>query len=437
MLSAADNDTLTRVGKGTPMGELMRRYWLPVMPVDELGPPDSPPQRFRLLGEDLILFRDSNGDVGVFSETCPHRGASLFFGRNEEGGLRCVYHGWKYDVTGQCVDMPNEPDASNFKHKIRAWAYRGAVHGGVVWAYLGDGEPPGLPQLEWTLVPPEQRHYTLALRNCNWMQGLEGDIDTSHVYFLHGRLNPADSPAVGVWHHDKRPSLEVIPTDYGVVYGANREEDPDTTYWRVSQFLFPIYAFFPASPAGLVPGHIWVPIDDYHTMTWSVTWHPVNAITEADRLKAFGSALSNAPAGEMLPDVAGPLGRFRPRARKENDYEIDREAQRTTTFTGIATVFLQDQAVTESMGPIQNRSIEHLGTSDGMIIQVRRRLLNAAKAHHYDNVTPPCVDNPEWYRVRSAIGTLPKGEPWYDNFHDWLYARTNEPPPLELAVPHV
>ena len=364
MLSAADNDTLTRVGKGTPMGELMRRYWLPVMPVDELGPPDSPPQRFRLLGEDLILFRDSNGDVGVFSETCPHRGASLFFGRNEEQGLRCVYHGWKYDVTGQCVDMPNEPDASNFKHKIRAWAYRGAVHGGVVWAYLGEGEPPGLPQFEWTLVPEEQRTASLALRSCNWMQGLEGDIDTSHLFFLHGRLDPESPTTLGVWHQDRHPKLEIIPTDYGVVYGANREEDPWTTYWRITQFMFPIFTFFPANPGGVVPGHMWVPLDDHHTMAWTVAWHPAKPLGEA---ALPGSRIPGQnPAGALLPDAAGPLGRFRPRARKENDYEIDREAQRTTTFTGIATVFLQDQAVTESMGPgpePEHRAPRHVPTA--------------------------------------------------------------------------
>ena len=433
MLSAADNEMLTRVGRGTPMGELMRRYWLPVMPVEELGGPDCEPQRFRLLGEDLVLFRDSSGAVGVFSETCPHRGTSLFHGRNEENGLRCIYHGWKFDVSGQCVDMPNEPDASNFKHKVRAWAYRGAIHGGVVWAYLGEGDPPGLPQFEWALVPPEQRQFSLALRSCNWMQGLEGDIDTSHLFFLHGRLDPDQSGSVGVWHRDKHPRLEIIPTNYGVVYGADREEDTETTYWRVTQFLFPIFAFFPARPEGVVPGHIWVPMDDHHTMAWTVSWHPTRPV-ESQQFGTLGAAVH--PAGELLPDAAGPLGRFRPRANKSNDYGIDRRVQRTQSFTGIATVFLQDQAATESMGPIQNRTIEHLGTSDAMIIQVRRRLLSAARALHYDNATPPCVENPEWYRVRSAVGTLPKGESWYDHMRGWLYAEVDEPPALNLAVPH-
>ena len=247
MLSAKDNENLTRVGRGTPMGNLLRKYWLPVMPVEELGEPDGDPQRFKLLGEDLVLFRDSAGNVGVFPEACPHRGVSLYHGRNEQNGIRCIYHGWKFDVTGQCVDMPNEPGESNFRDKVRATTYRAAVHGGVIWAYLGSGEAPGLPQFEWTMVPGEQRNFSLAQRNCNWVQGLEGDIDTSHLFFLHGRLNPDDSPSFGVWHDDKHPTLDIIPTGYGVVYGANREEDDATTYWRITQFLFPIFAFFPAA----------------------------------------------------------------------------------------------------------------------------------------------------------------------------------------------
>ena len=432
MLSATDNELLTSVGKGTPMGALMRRYWLPVMPVEDLGAPDAPPQRFRLLGEDLVVFRDSNGDVGVFAEACPHRGVSLFFGRNEQAGLRCVYHGWKFDVSGQCVDMPNEPGESVFKSKIRAGAYRGAVHGGVVWAYLGDGDPPGLPEFEWATVPEDQRKFALALRECNWMQGLEGDIDTSHLFFLHGRLNPDDPPSVGVWHDDKHPTLDVIPTKYGVVYGANRQERPGLAYWRITQFLFPVFTFFPANPDGTVPGHIWVPMDDGHTMVWTVAWHPTTPLSASTAMFGFGPGAH--PAGEMLPDAAGPLGRFRPRANRGNDYLIDREAQRNANFTGIATVFLQDQAVTESMGAVQNRASEHLGRSDAMIIQVRHRILDAARALLYDNVEPPCVENPGWYRARSAIGTLPEGEPWHERMSAWLYAQADEPPPLDLAI---
>jgi phenylpropionate dioxygenase-like ring-hydroxylating dioxygenase large terminal subunit len=411
------------------MGELMRQYWLPLLPVDKLDGPDGDPQRTRLLGEDLVLFRDSSGKIGLFAENCPHRGASLFFGRNEEGGIRCVYHGWKFDTAGNCVDMPSEPDESNFKDKVRARAYAAVEHGGVIWAYMGKGTPPGLPQFEWTLVPAEQRDMALDQRSCNWLQGLEGDIDTSHLFFLHGRLHPSDPASFGVWHDDKHPHLEVVPTDYGVVYGANREENDWTTYWRITQFLFPIFALFPQAPDGTVPGHIWVPMDDTHTMAWTIAWHPTKTMAELGRTYM---QTPDGPGGALLPDNSSSLGRFRPRARAENDYEINRNLQRTKTYTGIGSVFLQDQAVTESMGAIQDRTIEHLGTSDGMIIQVRRRLLAAMNALADDGVPPPCVENPGVYKVRSCVATLAKGASWQTELHDWLYALTNEQPSLDL-----
>jgi phthalate 4,5-dioxygenase oxygenase subunit len=429
MLSVENNELITRVGHDTPMGNLMRQYWMPVVPSNDVEP-DGVPQRVRLLGEDLILFRATNGELGLVVETCPHRGVSLFFGRNEQDGLRCVYHGWKYDVTGQCVDMPSEPEESNFKTKIRARAYVVREQGSVIWAYMGEGDPPGLPQFEWALVPEEQRHLSISQRHCNWLQAMEGDIDTSHLYFLHGRLNADDSPALGVWHDDKHPRLEIVPTDYGVVYGANRDESESTTYWRITQFMFPIYALFPANADGSVPGHMWVPLDDYTTRVWSLVWHPSIPLAET----SMGSRFTRSVAGENLPDESTGLGRWRPRAGKANDYEIDREIQRTKTFTGIPSIFLQDQAMTESMGPIVNRSIEHLGTSDGMLIQVRRRLLNAVVSLRDAGTVPPCVEHPEWYTVRSCSATLPKGVPWHEELHDWLYAKSPAIPECNLSV---
>src|SRR4051794_33699126 len=182
MLSKEDNELLTRVGPGTPTGELLRRYWQPALLAAELPEPDGAPLRVRLLGEDLVAFRDTSGQVGLLGAHCPHRGASLFFGRNEECGLRCVYHGWKFDVTGQCVDMPSEPPESNFKDKIHHIAYPCAERGGVIWAYLGPSSPvPPLPALEWINLPPEQRFQAKRMQYCNWVQALEGDIDQSHV----------------------------------------------------------------------------------------------------------------------------------------------------------------------------------------------------------------------------------------------------------------
>jgi phthalate 4,5-dioxygenase oxygenase subunit len=371
-----------------------------------------------------------DGRLGLIAEACPHRGASLFFGRNEQDGLRCVYHGWKYDGSGRCADMPSEPPESNFKNKVVARAYPSIKLGGVIWTYMGEGDPPGVPQFEWTLVPAEQRHFAISQRHCNWLQALEGDIDTSHLYFLHGRLNP-DDPTGGAWHADKHPRLEIIPTDYGTVYGANREEDEATTYWRIAQFMFPIFTFFPASPDGVVPGHMWVPLDDHTTRVWTLRWHPA---TPLDQLAGSLPGVSLNPVGEHLPDESTGLGRWRPRARASNDYEIDHQVQRTKNFTGIPTTHLQDQAVTKSMGSVQNRTIEHLGTSDGMIIQTRQRLLNAVVALRDEGVTLPCVEHPEWYKVRSCSATLPKGAAWHTELHDWLYAVNSHVPEVKLNV---
>ena len=414
------------------MGQTLREYWVPVMLSEELPDTDGDPMRVRLLGEDLVIFRATDGRIGLLKESCSHRGASLFFGRNEENGIRCVYHGWKYDVTGQCVDMPNEPEASNFKDKVPSRAYTCTEYGGMIWTYMGQAAtPPALPDLEWANVPAENRQMNSVQRESNWVQALEGDIDTSHLFFLHARLNPDDPPSLGAYHADKHPKLEVVKTDYGLVYGANRDEDENTTYWRVTQFMFPFHTLFPGYPDGTVPGHIWVPLDDEHTMVWSIQWNPVVPMSES----VMARQRQGPGVGEFLPVESHGLGRWRPRARASNDYEIDRQLQRTKTFTGIPTIPLQDQAVVESMGMVTDRSIEHLGTSDGMVIQVRRRLIAAALAHAADGTLPPGVTNPEWYRVRSVSGTLPKGASWLEEMDDWLNARTTTIPDVILAVP--
>ena len=434
MLSTKDNELLTKVGADAPMGKLVRQYWMPVMASDELPAPDGDPMRVRLLGEDLVIFRATSGRIGLFAENCSHRGASLFFGRNENDGLRCVYHGWMYDVTGRCVDMPSEPPESNFRDKVRQRAYPCEERGGMVWTYMGPREePPPLPDLEWMSLPASHRRFAPFMRECNWFQALEGDIDTSHLFFLHGRLNKEDSPALGLYHTDKHPRLEVVKTDYGVVYGANREEDPQTTYWRITQYMLPIHTLFPANPDGTVPGHMWVPLDDEHTMVWIIAWNPatpMDEVTMMSRSLATGAGVLN-----FLPATSDGLGRWRSEANRQTDYFVDRKAQREQTFTGIPTIPLQDQAVTESMGPIYNRTQEHLGTSDGMVIQVRRRAIEAAKALAEHGVTPPCVDNPEAYRVRSASATLPKGVPWIEALDGWLHARTIEIPEVVLSTP--
>ncbi len=277
MLSKEENELVTRVGPGTLMGNLMRQYWLPAMLSTELSAPDCTPVRVMLLGEKLIGFRDSNGKVGLVADACPHRGASLFFGRNEECGLRCVYHGWKFDVDGNCVDMPNEPAESNFKHKVKAVAYKCEERGGMVWAYMGPAEtPPPLPDFEGTSLAEGDYKVNAVQRECNWLQALEGDVDTCHIGFLHGGHRKVENAKPGTFSYyalrDRAPRYAVVDTDYGSMYGAYRDAQEGHEYWRVAQFLMPFYTMPPQNILGLPTGpRAWVPMDDTHTLVFSVS----------------------------------------------------------------------------------------------------------------------------------------------------------------------
>jgi phthalate 4,5-dioxygenase oxygenase subunit len=438
MLSREDTETLTRVGPGTVMGTLMRQYWLPALYSWEQED-DGPPQRVRLLGENLIVFRDSNGVPGFVAENCPHRGASLFFGRNEEAGIRCVYHGWKFDTSGACVDMPNEPPESNFKNKVKVTSYRAADQGGITWIYMGPRQdnPPELPRFEWARLPEEQVHHTFkGIYHCNWMQGLEGDIDTSHLYFLHGRLGEQDPTTYGVYHKDKAPRLEIVPTAHGLLYGARRVEDEQHTYWRTTQFLMPIFTMFPGTEDGFVPSHMYTPIDDETTMHWGIRWHPTRQMPGDRKLVQTANKIPDVNGmGPMLPEQFGkPFPKWWPVARPENDFLLDREVQKTMNYTGIPTVRLQDGAMTASMGKIMDRTREHLGTTDTMIIQTRRRLINAARALRDQGTVPPGVEDANVYSARSASAVLPANVDWKVALADWHAARTNDLPSQRVEL---
>lgn len=427
MLTVEDNLFLTQIGPGTPMGELFRQYWLPVLMSSELPQPDGPAKRVRILGENLIAFRDTSGRLGLLANNCSHRGVELYFGRNEENGLRCVYHGWKYDVSGRCVDMPNEPPESNFKEKIQHTAYPCQERNGAIWAYLGPRkDPPPLPELEWTKVP--DGHYALGntLRECNWMQALEGDVDNAHVPLLHSQLEFRTEDG-GASHIvlAQAPRLHVVDTPYGVMYGSHREADADHEAWRIIQYLFPSFTMITTGTPqtrGSVPSHMWIPIDDENVMQWGVRWNPTEPL--AEELRREGAVSS---AGPYLPNDSDWLGSWRPAANKSNDYMLDYEAQRHTRFSGVPSIPLQDKAMTESMGRLADRAHEHLGTTDAMIIRVRRRLINAAKALHDDGVAPPGVDQPEVYGVRSAIVKLPKETDWIEATREVVKAFTGMP----------
>jgi phenylpropionate dioxygenase-like ring-hydroxylating dioxygenase large terminal subunit len=428
MLSKEDNELITRVGPGTPMGNLMREYWIPVLQSEDLDGPDSEPKRVRLLCEDLVTFRDSNGDVGLVAENCPHRGASLFFGRNEEAGIRCVYHGWKFDTTGACVDMPNEPSESNFKHKVKVGAYPCVEQNGIIWTYMGPRkQPPPLPQIGWAMVPASQRQSLRYMRQCNWLQALEGDIDSSHINYLHSRLKLEGSLAMtaGLYAASNKqdvehrhyfrshgaPTLHVLDTDVGVTYGARRPAGETQDFWRITQFLMPFYTSIPGNDE-YGSAKIWVPLDDDHVMIWEPSWSTVGReLSPTERSGHTGRV----PKVGYLPNTSRPLEQWRFAANKENDYNIDRQVQKTQNYTGLdESNPLQDGAVQESMGRVFDRSKEHLGTADGMIIRTRRRLLEAAKALRDRGETPPGIDSPEIYRRRGVQLTLEKGANWME-----------------------
>jgi phenylpropionate dioxygenase-like ring-hydroxylating dioxygenase large terminal subunit len=418
MLSKQDNDLVTRVGPGTPMGDLMRQYWMPAFLSSELATADSDPLRVLLLGEKLIAFRDSQGQVGLLQNHCPHRGASLFFGRNEESGLRCVYHGWKFAVDGTCVDMPNEPAESDFRTRVRAVAYPCQERNGIVWAYLGPRtDPPPLPNLEGNMLPDGEWSVTAIQRECNWLQALEGDIDTSHFSFLHAGSLQATSQQEGTFSYymlaDRAPHYAVVDTEYGAMYGAFRDTDDQRRYWRVAQYLFPFYTMPPQGVLGhKVTVRCWVPMDDEHTM-FIMSGPRFRRPPAVDAASAPAAA---SPLGRLQPQSSDWFGRFRMIANGTNDYQIDRDKQRRNSasedFTGISGIHLQDQAITESMGPICDRTREHLGSSDTMVIRVRRRMLAAAQALAERGTVPPGVDTPEIYAVRAGGVFLPKDEDW-------------------------
>ena len=423
MLSRAENELLTRVGPATPMGDTMRRYWVPALLSRELPAPDSPPVRVKLLGEDLVAFRDTQGRIGLLDEFCPHRRASLFFGRCEASGLRCVYHGWKYDVTGWCVDMMNEPESLDFKHKIRTTAYPVVEHGGIAWTYMGPaGTPaPPPPLFAWTTVAAPRRHVSKVIQDSNWLQGLEGGIDTSHAPILHRVIDP-DSTRAGFKPKDpfvrgKAPTLEVDVTDYGYCYAGIRPLDDAATHVRAYHFILPFHQIRPSRDAAGVPliaGHIWVPMDDETTMVynWAMTARD-EPLPEEERLE---SRLGNGPG-----DVDQTT--FRSRRNRANNYLQDRDVQRRETFTGIDGINVQDRAVQESMGPIVDRSLEHLGPADRAVIQARRLLLEAMRTVQ-DGGAPRGIAA-TYYALRAAESVVARGTDW----------RTLLTPPSPVAEP--
>ncbi len=419
MLKKEVNDLLTQTDPGTPMGDLFRQYWIPALLASELPEDDCAPVRVKLLGERLIAFRDSGGRYGLMDEFCAHRGVSLWFGRNEEGGLRCPYHGWKYDVNGQCIEVPSEPEASGFCEKIKLQAYPLIRIGDILWTHMGDKENrPPEPLWEFATVAPEQTFTSKRWQESNWLQALEGGIDSSHVSFLHSgglKTDPLFKGAKGNQYNlaDKKPVFEVTETEGGLFIGARRNAEEGKHYWRITPWIMPSFTMVP--PRGDHPqhGHFWIPIDDENCWAWSYDYHPTRALTEAERqAMRDGHGIHN----EYVP------GTFRPLQNKDNDYMMDREAQkRGDTYSGIKGIAMQDASLQESMGPICDRTKENLVSTDNGIIMARHRLRKAVTALRDKGTLPPGRD-PAQQQVRSVAVVLDADQNYVEACRDALKA---------------
>ena len=421
MLTREKNDLLTRTGPDTAMGLMMRCFWIPAMTEAEVPAADEAPVRLTLLGEPLIVFRDSEGRVGVLDEHCPHRGASLFFGRNEEGGVRCVYHGWKFDVSGHCLDLPSEPQDSQMRCKVKAKAYPAQIAGRVLWVYMGEASPaPALPAFEWLGVPDEQIYVSRWHQECNYAQAMEGELDSAHVGFLHRLVNQNDADDRALtgryFTSDTAPIWKILPTEAGFRACNGRRVAGDQRYWRLNQFLLPFYTMIPPRPADAQLVRMWVPMTDERCWVLCVTYRPDGPLSEQE-LAAWRN-------GENSHRKRVP-GTTLPTERQDNDYLIDRQAQKHISFTGIHGIRAQDAMVTESAGAIVDRSREHLGSSDRAVIAMRRSLMDAATALATSALAPAAAAKPWLYAVRATQAVLP-GELEPDNAHE-LMARATPP----------
>ncbi|MBL8377939.1 MAG: aromatic ring-hydroxylating dioxygenase subunit alpha [Burkholderiales bacterium] len=399
------------------MGALLRRYWVPALHAWELPEPDCPPVRVQLLGEKLIAFRDSAGRLGLIDEFCAHRGVSLWFGRNEQGGLRCPYHGWKYDVAGQCVELPSEPVETGMAARIRLTSYPVIEQGGVLWTYMGPpAARPDPPGVEWALVAPAQRYVSKRLQECNYLQAMEGGIDSSHVSFLHAgalKRDPLFTGSRGNLYneHDKMPLFEVEPFAGGLLIGARRNADAGRYYWRITPWIMPWHTIIPPRAGHPLGAHMWVPIDDTSCWAWSINYHPARDLTARE------VAAMEDGAGIHVKTIPGT---FLPLANRANDYLMDRAGQKAgLTFSGVEGIGMQDASLQESMGPIQDRTRENLVSTDNGIIMTRRALLAAARGLGEGKAPPGLAADSQ--RVRSCSIELPIEQRFLDGARHGLF----------------
>jgi phthalate 4,5-dioxygenase len=433
VLRAEDNEILTRVGPGTMMGELLRRYWTPACLTAEIREPGGAPARVRLLGENLVAFRDTSGRIGLVQENCPHRGASLYFGHNEDAAIRCVYHGWAFDVNGRCVDMPSEPQP--FCEKVRMKAYPTHESGGIVWAYLGPKETItpfrdfGTDGLDASEFRAAKQHST-----CNWVQAMEGNIDTAHISHLHQFDGIDDIPDDGsdkpgypsnamswkFWRHDRAPRLELEDTWYGYRYAGIRTTPNGHTHVRITAFAVPYMTMVASIPFSSGTG-MFVPIDDENC------WRYIMMPTKRQNPRNLGGENLFAAAPFSTP-ITGRTDGIIPRLyTAENDYQIDRDVKRHGIFSGVSDFVSQDLMVTESMGPIYDRTQEQLGSTDKAISRMRHILISAAKDLAAGKKPPAVGADLDFRSIRGAEKILEAGE-------DWRLLGTDDDPVVQEAL---
>jgi len=415
MLTAQENDLLCRVEGEAPMGRLMRRHWVPALLCEQVAGRDGAPVRVQLLGEKLVVFRDSDGKVGVLGEACPHRKASLAFGRNEQCGLRCLYHGWKFDVNGNVIDMPSEPKQSGFSEKVKHLSYPAREAGGFVWTYIG---PPELmPEFEapaWAPAPDTEVAIAKIELPCNWAQIMEGQIDSAHSSSLHSSdMRPAKGEATAKGDHwvrpstDKNPRIQVQLTNYGMRYAAIRRPIVNAAthdYVRITTYVAPFTALIPPNSSYNVASVI-VPRDDTSSYFNFIAWREGEQVgIDTEKWRKFCVLV----VGEDVDAQFRPIKRH-----AHNDYLQDRAAMKDDNFTGIPGIPNQDIAMWESMGALADRSQERLGASDIAIVQFRRLMLDAVRSFQATGnaigLTEPRLPQA---KLRSYQGVVEKSVPW-------------------------
>ena len=407
MLSQAENELLTRVEGDAPMGQTMRRYWLPALLAEDVAECDGAPVPVRLFGEDLVAFRDTKGRLGLIDEKCPHRLASLTIGRNEDCGIVCIYHGWKFDIDGNCIDMPTEPDDRGYQNRVKIRSYPVREANGLIWAYLGPPEhQPEFPAFAFTTMPSEQIGIVKVGIRANYLQTIEGAIDSAHSWFLH-RGSSRDWNIRASVSADTSPRLEAEDTPYGFRYAATRKPivDPETTkYVRVTQFVVPCMAFIPPPLDKTKPIHtqMFVPVDNDNSMLFDVYFSQNDSPVSSDEMRTNLKAVRGVDLDEN--DF-----RF---AKKSNRWLQDRAAMKAGSWTGIEGFQNQDIAAQESMGTVTDRTREHLGMSDIAVIRMRRRMLENVRRFNAGERLIGQTGNIPYERVASEQRVIPIEQPW-------------------------